>query len=196
MFQRKPKQTQAELEALLQARLQELKQRIATQSLEFKFTEKAYDRFLRGRKLIVEDAFNDMVHHVTWRRENRVDEIQPEDFPNEKKKGLAYIHGHDKVGRPVIYAFVQKHDKEDRDIEEMKKMIIYTLQKAVSLSPPNLEQQAIVFDMTGFSMKCMDFELVKLLVDILQINFPEVSLLPLTFQHTFTVDNDLGSRHQ
>jgi hypothetical protein len=153
-----------------------LKGRILSQGFDYTFSETAYARFLRGRKLVVDDAFNAMVNHVNWRKETRADDLTIDnDYKSEAEKRMAYIHGEDKLGRPVIYAYVQKHDKTNRDMKEMRNLVVHTIDRAVSQSNPELEQMVIAFDMTGFSMKCMDFELVKFLVDTLQVNYPEVN---------------------
>ena len=37
----------------------------------------------------------------------------------------------DKCGRPVVYIFAAKHNKNERDLNEIKKMIIYTLEQVL-----------------------------------------------------------------
>lgn len=56
----------------------------------------------------------------------------------------------------------------------MQKFIIFTLESAMKATVPTEEKLVIVFDLTGFSMACMDYDVVKMLVNILQYNYPEV----------------------
>ncbi len=41
----------------------------------------------------------------------------------------------DKCGRPVVYIFAAKHNKNERDLNEIKKMIIYTLEQVLPPLP-------------------------------------------------------------
>jgi len=66
-------------------------------------------------------------------------------------------------------------------------------ERTVALTRPEEERLVIVFDLSGFSLQCMDFDAVKLLVDILQWNYPEtlsVALIvnaPFIFSACWTV---------
>jgi hypothetical protein len=83
------------------------------------------------------------------------------------------VEGQDKAGRPVVYIFAQRHDKDNRDISEMKKYIILNLEKALKQTRQDEEKMIIVFDLSGFGLRCMDYEVLKLLIDILGYNYPE-----------------------
>ncbi len=70
-----------------------------------------------------------------------------------------------------MYAIVQRHDKNDRNIEELEKMIIFFVEKALKLAIPSEEKIIFVFDLSNFTLKNMDYEAVKLLVNTLQNNY-------------------------
>ncbi len=56
----------------------------------------------------------------------------------------------------------------------MENYIIYLLEEAVKNSVPTEQRINVIFDLTGFSFQCMDYEAVKLLVSILQTQYPEI----------------------
>ena len=103
-----------------------------------------------------------------------MDAITLDSCPNETAKRFVVLGGPDKQARPVIFVFVRKHDKYNRDIAEVERFIVYHLELAIKLSNPEEEKLCIVMDLTGFSLKNMDYEAVRLLVDILQNNYQEI----------------------
>ena len=116
----------------------ELKGRVDAENFPFKFSDVTIIRFLRGRKCNVENALKAIARHVKWRTEECVAEITGADIQNELKTGKIQVYGSDKNGRPVVYIFAHKHNKDSRDIVEMKKFIIFTLELAlkVQMNPP------------------------------------------------------------
>ena len=89
-------------------------------------------------------------------------------------KRVCISTGRDKLGRPLLTCICGRHDKHNRDILEIKKFIIHFMEQSVRQSNPDDEMFSIIFDLSAFSLRCMDFESVKLLIDILQQNYPEV----------------------
>lgn len=67
-----------------------------------------------------------------------------------------------------------RHNKNDRDMEQIEKYIIYNLEEALKQSVPNEQRIIVIFDLSGFSFQCMDYEALKLLIDILQTQYPEI----------------------
>jgi hypothetical protein len=161
----------------LNEKFDELKLKLAGQEgLEHNFTDVTIARFLRGRKLKVDDALKALVDYANWRKANAADQVTADMCSNIIKKRFAYMHGKDKVKRPVLYNFVERFDRNDRDITEVKNFIIYTLDGVVRESPET-EQLTLVYDMTNFSIaKNMDFECVHLFLGILQNMYPEVRI--------------------
>ena len=140
----------------------------------FVFTDVTYRRFLRGRKNVLDDAVAAMINYSDWRKENDVDGLTEADCPNQIRKQVTFIHGRDKMNRPVINTLAGRHDKDNRDPAELKRFIIYMIEETVRQSNPEEETLTIVFDLTSFGFQCMDYEAVKLLITILQTNYPEV----------------------
>ena len=131
-------------------------------------------RFLRGHKGDSDKAVSFMEKHVEWRQEENVNDITIEMFQKEYDSGKAVIFGVDKCSRPVLYVHARKHNMYDRVADEVKKAIIYYLEESVKKSKHDEEQICLVFDMYYFGMSCMDYEVVKILISILQCNYPDV----------------------
>lgn len=138
-----------------------------------RMTDTTIMRFLRGRKHDTEKTYRAIKRHLQWRKENNVDEISPATFQNELNANKVLLQGKDKEGRPLIFIIVRNHNKDHRDIEEMKRYIIYTLEHAIKESNPEEEKMRIIFDMSDFGFSCMDNEVVKMLINILEFNYPE-----------------------
>jgi hypothetical protein len=156
------------------AAVQRLKSRLAAEQVP-KLTDTAVLRFLRGRKHDEEKALKALNRHLQWREENEVDDIDKNisQFEKELKSQTIVVHGSDKDGRPSIFVFARRHNKNERDLEQVRKVIIYTLENTLKKARPHEERILICFDLSEFSYSCMDYDAVKLLVHILQFNYPE-----------------------
>eukprot|EP01038_Epipyxis_sp_PR26KG_P012869 gene12869-17245_t len=159
------------------AAIETIKSRIKTEApdcvKQHNFNYTTILRFYRGRKNDLEKAYKGLVRHVEWRKEYNVDDIPLSKYDNEFSKSKITIGGYDHFGRPCVNIFVAKHNKNDRNMEEMRFLIIAMLEQALKLTNPIEERLVICFYLNDFSMNCMDFEVVKLLIDILQYNYPE-----------------------
>lgn len=147
---------------------------------EFVFSDTKLLRFLRGRKHDRGKALNGLIKHVHWRTEVGSTPINIEEIQPEAQKRKILDEGKDENGRPIVYLLAGRHDKADRDLVVMKKYIVYTIEKALASNKIDEntrwrdERLNIVFDLTFFGAKTMDYDFVKLLVDTLQFNFPDV----------------------
>jgi hypothetical protein len=153
-------------------------------SHEFSFIKTL--RFYRGRKRDVERAYRAMVRHDVWRKDLHVDTIYENDFSavNYKKfkSGPEYKM---KSGDPVVYIIARFHDKNLRNVDELRNFIIYRFEEALKVTNPNTERINIVFDLHGFSMNCMDYEIVRAIIDTLGLDFPE------TLQRAFIINHPM-----
>jgi hypothetical protein len=140
-----------------------------------KFGDTALLRFYRGRKAVDEDVYKALVRHANWRKENDVDNIANEiyRFQKEMNAGKFVVEGYDTTGRPAIFIHARKHNKNDRDLEELRLLIIYTMETILKRTKPDEERMLICFDLTDFRLSCMDYDMVKLLISILEFNYPE-----------------------
>jgi hypothetical protein len=153
--------------------VEELRSMLEAEQVDFKFTNTAVLRFLRGRKGDVDKAFRALKRHVEWRKEHDVDNISADTIREEIDSGKVTVNGVDLKGRPVITVIARKHDKSKRDFDQMRRFIIYMLEETMKQAQPHEEKMVILFDLAGFGMQCMDYEILKMLIEILQFNYPE-----------------------
>lgn len=159
--------TEEELEAV-----KELKEKIISENIDCNLTEIGILRFYRGRKRVMEDATRAIIRHAQWRLENDVNNYKSFDISNEVAKRKA-CHGFDKNGRPVIFVLVRRHKTSDRDIDELHKFIIHSIEETIANSNPQEQRMVLVFDLSNFTFDSMDYEAVKLLISVLGYNYPE-----------------------
>jgi hypothetical protein len=99
---------------------------------------------------------------LKWREQTKVDELlkkgETEVDIVELTAGKGFLYERDLNNRPVVWIQVSLHDKNTSDIEEIKKHSILTFEAGRLLLPEGVEKTAMVFDMTGFNLSCMDYE--------------------------------------
>ena len=133
-------------------------------------------RFLRGRNHIHDKTLHGLVKHCEWREQYKVDEIlhSTDSFLTELNTRKIANVGLDLKSRPIICLFARRHNKDMRDINEIQSCIIHCLETAMTRVNAKDEKILIVFDLSQFALSCMDYEVVKMLVNILQFNYPEI----------------------
>ncbi|KAI8627364.1 phosphatidylinositol transfer protein [Xylariaceae sp. FL1651] len=153
-------------------------------------------RFLRARKWDVAQAFSMLNGAIIWRcKEARVDEdILPKgeswcakrektavgkeqkeahDYLEQMRLGKVYLHGMDRLGRPVGYVHVALHKPGAQSQETLEKLIVQTIETARCLLVPPIESACLVFDLTGFSLSNMEWQPVKFIIRAFEANYPE-----------------------
>ena len=145
------------------------------------FSRTKLKRFLKGNDTDVDKTISALILHSEWRVKYNVDCIDLSKIQHEMSSGKAVIHGRSKDGKPVVTVYSEKHNKSSRSAEEMRLYIIYTLEQAISIARPEEEQIVLLFDLSNFSVNCMDYEVVKLLISILKYNYPETLSEALIF---------------
>ena len=151
-------------------------------SHDFGFTKTL--RFYWGRKGDKDKAYRAMVRHDAWRRDLKVDSILERQFSEgnyaKVKAGPNYRLLN---GQPAVYIIARKHNKNNRDVEELRDFIIYSLEEALKAADPREERLNMVFDLHEFSLSCMDYEGVQMIIQILGHNYPE------TLQRAYIVNH-------
>eukprot|EP00898_Chlorokybus_atmophyticus_P007220 jgi/Chlat1/749/Chrsp104S00024 len=92
---------------------------------------------------------------------------------NELAAHKEFLQGLDKTGRPVLVTVARNHDSTKRDIEETKRFIVYTLDKAVDSMPPGVTQFCGVFDLAGLSYSNLDLQALKAVFPTMELHYPE-----------------------
>ncbi|KAF7168203.1 hypothetical protein CNMCM5623_001273 [Aspergillus felis] len=154
-------------------------------------------RFLRARKWDVNKAFVMMLDAIVWRmKEFHVDEEviakgelhalkasrdtsnavaakNGKDFLAQMRMGKAYVHGVDKLGRPIVVIRVKLHKPGAQSEETLNQFIIHVIESVRLLLAPPVETAAVVFDMTGFGLSNMEYPPVKFIIKCFEANYPE-----------------------
>jgi len=141
-----------------------------------KFTDTKLLRFYRGMKHEEDDAFNSLVTHTKWYAGHEVDRINDNTHQFEKElnaKKVIILDGLDHNQRPVSMCYVHRHNAKDRDVQQIRMLIIHTLEGLVKKAKFDEEKFIIGFDLSRFTFQCMDYECVKALIGIIQFNYPE-----------------------
>ena len=59
-------------------------------------------------------------------------------------------------------------------MEEVRNFIIYTIETALKSAKPDEEKITICFDLSNLALVNMDYEAVKMLINMLAFNYPEI----------------------
>ena len=156
----------------------QIKTALTSSSITYPLTDMTILRFLRGQKQDVQNAIKELITHVTWRQEMNVDELRLDtsSFTQEHNSRKCINEGFDRQGRPLVSMIARRHDKNQRELSAVCKLIIHTLETATHRSRGRLNDEKIVilFDMSEFSTAALDYEAVKLLISILLKNYPDI----------------------
>lgn len=153
-------------------------------------------RFLRARKWDIDKALVMLVSTMQWRaKEVHVDDdiikhgeeaaLRDElgndvstkslghDFLAQIRMGKSFIHGTDKVGRPICIVRVRLHRQGEQAEESLERYTVYLIETARMVLNPPVDTATIIFDMTSFSMANMDYTPVKFMIKCFEANYPE-----------------------
>jgi hypothetical protein len=135
-------------------------------------------RFLVARKYDVENASQMLMNYIGWRVSNfpenqiKSEEIQTS-LAADKVQVLKYP---DKQGHICIVIVVRKHNMKEVDIEETEKMIIYVLDKVISMfltGRKSMKKLTCIIDLQKIGWNSLDGEALKTILQLLQNYFPE-----------------------
>ncbi|KAK9791691.1 hypothetical protein SCARD494_07480 [Seiridium cardinale] len=158
-------------------------------------------RFLRARKWDIEKAMTMLISAITWREERAIgtavihtgenvalEEEQSQDdkgFMSQYRSGKSYVRGTDKEHRPIYIIKVRLHDPHLQSPAAMESYILHNIESLrILIKPPN-DKCCLIFDMTGFGLKNMDFHVVKFLVSVFEARYPETLGLVLIHNAPF-----------
>jgi len=127
-------------------------------------------RYLLARNNKIKKATKLLTDAENWRANHWP--ILKQDCINEINKGKIYVRGVDKEGRPLLIFRTRFHKANDRDPEEMAKMVIWWTEQAIKALPNDKTKYTILFDRTDAS-GAQDFEFVKYFAKLFQDGYPE-----------------------
>ena len=134
-------------------------------------------RYLRARKWNVDEALKQFLDTIVWRwkwglnqllfhGESMVDQ-------NELRTGKTFFLGFDRSNRPINYISARAHSKGEYPMESTEKLTVLTMEIGRKLLRPPVESVVVLFDLTDFSLRNMDYQHVKFLINVLQNYYPE-----------------------
>jgi hypothetical protein len=134
-------------------------------------------RWLRARKWDVDGALLQFIDTLKWRHEWGVKEFiakgELDLCHDEIITGKTCYLGRDRAGRPINYASVRDHIKGQFPAESTEKLTVFIMETGRKLLESPTESVTVIFDMTDFAMKNMDYQHVKFIINLLQNYYPE-----------------------
>ena len=160
--------------------LVEIRERLRVDfNVSYVLSDATITRFVGAYKKSMNDGLHSIFNHINWRLENNVDVLRSDtsSFVSEFNQKKCLNEGFDRMNRPIVTMIAQRHMKNNRNIDEVCKYIVHVLETALEQSKTKGagdEKVTILFDMTGFSTTNLDHEAIKLLIDILLKNYPNI----------------------
>ncbi|KAF9886742.1 hypothetical protein FE257_011119 [Aspergillus nanangensis] len=154
-------------------------------------------RFLRVAKWEVNRAFLLLLGSLRWRiKEMHVDNLllpqgelhalqlsqraldleqaeAGETFLDQLRMGKCYIHGVDRMNRPVCVIRVKLHNPQAQSEQVLNQFITHIIETVRLLVAPPIETATVVFDMTGFTLANMEYAVVKFIIRCFETYYPE-----------------------
>ncbi|KAI0487505.1 CRAL/TRIO domain-containing protein [Xylaria cf. heliscus] len=147
-------------------------------------------RFLRARNWDAEKAMAMLVSAVHWRVERNMAEVVIRDGESvamkeemsaddkglvaQYRSGKSYVRGTDRENRIIYVIRVRLHDPQLQSGDAMETYVLHNIESLRILAkPPPNDKFCLIFDMTGFGLKNMDFHVVKFLISVFEARYPE-----------------------
>ncbi|KAF4951244.1 hypothetical protein FSARC_12971 [Fusarium sarcochroum] len=166
-------------------------------------------RFLRARDFNVLKAVEMFVSSINWREERQIQKIiigegegvgleksltvDEEAFMMQYRSGKSYVRGTDKDNHPIYVIKVRFHDPHKQSAEAMETYTLHNIETLRMMAREPNDKVCLIFDLTGFGLRNMDFHVVKFLIEILETRYPEtlgvvlVHNAPFVFWGVWTV---------
>ncbi|CAG7557500.1 unnamed protein product [Fusarium equiseti] len=166
-------------------------------------------RFLRARDFDVVKAVEMFVSSINWREERQVQktiiaggeavglraDVTSDDqaFMAQYRSGKSYVRGTDKDDHPVYVIRVRHHDPHKQTAEAMETYVLHNIETLRMMAREPNDKVCLIFDLTSFGLRNMDFHVIKFLIDVLETRYPEtlgvvlVHNAPFVFWGVWTV---------
>eukprot|EP00050_Salpingoeca_kvevrii_P004619 m.256432 g.256432 ORF g.256432 m.256432 type:complete len:297 (-) comp11017_c1_seq14:2116-3006(-) len=131
-------------------------------------------RYLRARDYNVAKAEKLLRDTLTWRREYGIADITPEEIESEQESGKLYVHGRDRLGRPVMYQRPRRQNTKNYALQV--RQVAYHLEREVGSMDKarGVEQHVIIIDFKGYSIwNAPPMSQSKEVLSLLMDRFPE-----------------------
>lgn len=139
-------------------------------------------RFLRSRKWEVQAAVNQIGSVARFRVEAKLDALMRGGEPQLARtkgaaalmqKGVCYIWGATPRGEPIYWLEVARHLSANQTQHELHQLVVYYQEWLSLLMVPPVERKLIVFNLTGFGLRNMDWWCIFAIVKTIERYYPE-----------------------
>uniref|UniRef100_A0A224XF82 Putative phosphatidylinositol transfer protein pdr16 n=1 Tax=Panstrongylus lignarius TaxID=156445 RepID=A0A224XF82_9HEMI len=138
-------------------------------------------RFLIHHDLEIKDALNMLIETCEWRKSFKVNEISEQTVNREYlEEGSIFVHSRDKDGKSLFIFRCCKHVKGQKDFEELKKCVVYWMERVERHDKG--DQITIFFDMTDTGLANMDMDYTKYLINLCKQYYPHFLNYILIFE--------------
>jgi hypothetical protein len=147
-------------------------------------------RWLRARKWQISSAVQLMMNTLQWRSEWGVRKLlekgESDLIVEECSSGKTYHMGKDKFGRPVTYVHANEHIKGQFPFESTEKFIVLNMELGRYLVESHIEEGTVVLDMGNVTLKNLDYQHIKFMINTMQNYYPECLGLALVVNAPWT----------
>ncbi|KAG2320386.1 hypothetical protein Bca52824_013599 [Brassica carinata] len=131
-------------------------------------------RFLRARDMDIEKASTLFLKYLAWKKSALPKGCIPEsEIANDLSHNKVCMQGHDKMGRPIVVSFGNRHNPSKGNPEEFKRFVIYTLEKICARMPRGEEKFIAIGDLQGWGYSNCDIRGYLAALSTLQDCYPE-----------------------
>jgi hypothetical protein len=107
-------------------------------------------RFLRIKGDNVKKAAKQLRSCLSWRSSLGIESLIADEFTAELAEGLAYVAGLDDECRPVLVFRIKQDYQKLHTQKQLTRLVVFTLEVAISTMSRNVEQFVILFDASFF----------------------------------------------
>lgn len=134
-------------------------------------------RWLRARKWNIVSATQMLIETLEWRHRWGVRQLlmNGEKDLNEKEclSCKTYHLGKDKQGRPVTYVHASEHIRGLFPLQDTEKYIVLIMETGRYLPATGIEEGTVVLDMGNVTLKNLDYQHIKFMINTMQNSYPE-----------------------
>ncbi|PWN28100.1 hypothetical protein BDZ90DRAFT_231861 [Jaminaea rosea] len=128
-------------------------------------------RYLRATKWDLAQAKKRLTDTIAWRREFRVDQLDPNVVEPEARSGKETVLGFDNNARPLHY--MHPHRNDTKETPRQMEFAVWILERCIDLMPPGVEQLALLINFDHKSRNPTSISNAKLMLYILQNHYVE-----------------------
>ncbi|GAB2295543.1 hypothetical protein Dimus_029707 [Dionaea muscipula] len=134
-------------------------------------------RFLRARNHDIPKASTMLTNYLSWKRSfiPRDGGISVNGIRNQLSMSKLFVQGHDKRGRPIVVGFGARNTpvKGNEEMEELKRFMVYCMEKICSRIPNGEEKFVLIADMKGWGYSNLDMKGSQVITPLMEAFYPE-----------------------